>query len=94
MRDKTFNDFSLNARQHLERVGISQSRIRRMALTLQTIGQEFPSIVYLEGKTMVDLVREAHKEVGAQWQMLDIQCVPVTKLTPICQLNDKQFRCA
>lgn len=65
-----------------------------MVLTLQAVRQEFPSIVYLDGKTVVDLVREAQKEVGAQWQMLDIQRVPVTKLTPICQLDDKQLHWA
>ena len=46
--------------------------VRRMALILQIIGRKFPSIEYFEGGTMVTLVEEAHEEVGAQWQMLDI----------------------
>jgi len=63
--DARQEDFSSIARQILKHVSNSQSRMRRMVLTFQNIGQGFLSKMgNLKRKTMEDLVTEA-REVGA-----------------------------
>lgn len=64
MRTWKFDDFSPETQQRMSEVSEYQDMIRPLALTLQTIGRNYPTMVNnLRGKTMAELVVEAN-EVG------------------------------